>query len=185
MWSGIQRYNQLVQNASHANLANAALSAGDIGTAVSIVSGNSSLEFVYIPNIITQPGQIYQQLVDTYLKRLKIWDLIDQTTLLWHPKGDTGGYTFRFKDPGSATDFLANNPLFAGGILGAFHIKDAGFGAWDFRSWTGAGLPYSLQITTGDRGAWADLDRYNPYTGLGFIQHAILEVLPWWRKTIP
>jgi hypothetical protein len=111
--------------------------------------------------------------------------LIDHTSLVWHPKGDTGGYTFRFMDPKNAIDVLAKNPLFASGFLGAFHIKDAGLGAWDYRSWTGAGLPYSLQITTGDLGVWADLDRYNPYTGLGFIQHAILAVVPWWRKRIP
>jgi hypothetical protein len=180
MQQSIARYDQAVQNQWAANQANAANAAGKWAEAQAIVSGNSSLTFVWSPNLQAQPGQTYQQTVDAYLKGLGVWDLIDPGTLQW-----TGtGYTFQFVNPSEAQQFLQTHPMFANGIFGLLHVGDVGFPNWDYRSWTTSLAPFSLQITYGLRG-WADLDRYNPYSLWGWLQHTFREVLPWWKQSIP
>jgi hypothetical protein len=72
---------------------------------------------------------------------------------------------------------LAEDPRFASGILGGLHSKDVGFPTGDFRSWASTLAPFSLQVSIGPKGGFADIDRYNPYSAAGFVSHAALEVL--------
>ncbi len=150
--AALQQYDNMVQNS------------------YSIASAIDALK-VTVPD-----GASYQDTVDAYLKELGLWDIVSKGKMEWNGKGYFVATTEELQD------FLKANPLFASGMLGLFHVTgDSGVG-WpntDYRSWTSASASNSLQVTVGDNRTWIDVDRFNPYDAVGWIAHAVVEVIPW------
>jgi hypothetical protein len=173
IWSALQQYNQGVQATYEAIRATAAYRSWDFETANQIAAAyNGEMTFEF--HLPIAEGSSYQQKVDAYLKAFGIWDFIEQSTMRWQGNG----YTFRFANLRAATDYLKGNPDFASGFLGLLHVDVAGWPNIDFRSWNSDWAGGSLQVTVGGQGVWADVDRFNPYSVVGFIEHGIFEVLP-------
>jgi hypothetical protein len=103
-------------------------------------------------------------------------------SLRWDKSLNGGEGAFRFTFKKGSEDTLASDPRFANGVLGLLHTGEVGSPNVDYRSWTSSLAPFSLQITSGRNGVYADIDRFNPYALAGMIQHATLEVLPFWKR---
>jgi len=89
------------------------------------------------------------------------------------------GITFRFDQPEKARKILYDRSLFAQGQLCVLHHDEVGGALTEFRSYRN-GSGYSLHVVIGQNGgAFADLDRFNPYQSADqMVLHGVLELLP-------
>jgi hypothetical protein len=89
------------------------------------------------------------------------------------------GITFQFDQPEKAREILCDRSLFAQGQLCLLHHNEVGGALTEFRSYRN-GSGYSLHVVIDQNGgAFADLDRFNPYQSADqMVLHGVLELLP-------
>jgi len=89
------------------------------------------------------------------------------------------GITFAFAYPRDARQILGDGTLFGQGRLGILHSRVVGGVLTEYRSYR-TGEEYSLHVVIGKKGgAFADLDRFNPYqSAASLFLHGVLELAP-------
>ncbi|MBL8141959.1 MAG: hypothetical protein JNM38_12650 [Acidobacteria bacterium] len=173
VWAGLEQFKADLQHQINALEAQGLARAGDFFGALDVMHRDGTLVMFFSPDLASSADMSYRDLVDTALKAHGVWDLLDHDQTEW-----TGsGYILHFQNGVNIASVLGSNYNFANGGLGILHARDVGWPNQDFRSFTSSRAPYSLQVTTGRLGTWADVDLSNPYQSVGSFLGHTLEVL--------